>query len=262
MHVGGLAERTRTERLRIVRQAARHTNEHAQALTQEKLLLWLGEIPTSSSRLTYYRALQAWHRWLLDAGHRIDDPTVRLPKPREPKRKPHPVSTVALERLLTSGIRRRTQAMVLLKCYSGLRVHEVAKVCGEDIDLDGGCIRVAGKGATVRWLPLHPVVRQLAADFPASGWWFPSYKYPDRPMRRDTASSTISRAMKRAGIHGTAHSIRHWHGTEVLAAGANLRVTQELMRHGSVASTQLYTEVTMDQMRAAVERLPVLGGHP
>lgn len=261
MLVGGLSERTRSERLRIVRNVARDTGVRPDEFTSADLLTWLGMIRGDSSRLTYFRALQAWHRWLVRLDVRTDDPTTTVPRPREPKRRPHPVATQGIERLLTSGIRRRTQAMVLLKCYSGLRVSEVARVRGEDVDLDGRRIRVLGKGGAVRWLPLHPALELLAGTFPREGWWFPSTKHPGRPMRRDTASSTISRAMKRAGVSGTAHGLRHWYGTESLGATGNLRVTQELLRHENVATTQIYTEVTLEQMRDALLRLPRFG-HP
>ena len=260
MLAAGLAERTRAERRRIVLQAARATGERPGEFTADALLCWLAAIPSNSTRLTYFRALQALHRWLCGTGRRTEDPTAQLPKPREPKRVPHPIATGALERLLTSGIRRRTQGMVLLAAYAGLRVHEIARVRGEDVDLDGARLRVHGKGGTVRWLPMCPILVDVAAWFPRSGWWFPSSKHPGRPIRRDTASSTISRALGRAGIPGSAHSIRHWFGTEALNAGGNLRVTQELLRHGSVATTQLYTLVTDGQMMAVVLRLPDVTG--
>lgn len=260
MLAGGLADRTRTERARVVAQAARATGQHPVAFTPDALMHWLAGIGTNSTRLTYFRALQAWHRWLMETGRRSTDPMVKLPKPREPKRVPHPVATGALERVLASGIRRRTQAMILLACYAGLRVHEIAVVRGEDVDLDGHRLRVHGKGGTVRWLPLCPVLEEVASWFGPTGWWFPSTRHPGRPMRRDTASSTISRALTRAGVAGSAHSIRHWFGTEALAAGGNLRVVQELLRHGSVATTQMYTQVSADQMMATVLRLPDVTG--
>lgn len=256
MTAGSLAERTRTERRRLVVQVARSTGLHPAEFTPAALLRWFAEIENPSTRLTYYRALQAWHRWLMAAGHRAEDPTAGLPKPREPKREPRPVATGALERLLRSGIRRKTQAMVLLMCYAGLRVHEVAKIRGEDVDRDARQLRVKGKGGKVRWQPLCPVLEELAASFPARGYWFPSPKHPGRPLRRETVSSTVSRAMARAGIPGTPHAIRHWHGTAALAAGANLRVVQELLGHERVATTQLYTQVDREQMMAAVLRLP------
>jgi integrase/recombinase XerD len=252
----GLADRTRSERARIITQAAKATGQHPAEFTVDALLRWQAGHSTSSTRLTYYRALEAWHAWLLATGHRIDNPMVGLPKPREPRRRPRPAATSGIERLLASGIRRRTKVMVLLDCYAGLRVSEIAKVRGEDVDHDTRTLRVDGKGGVVRWVPMHPTLYAYALTMPKRGWWFPSHRYPDRPIRRDTASTTISRAMQRAGVTGTAHSLRHWLGTESLAAGANLRVTQELLGHGNVATTQLYTLVRQDELMAAVERLP------
>lgn len=260
MLAAGLADRTRTERRRIVEQVTTANGQHPADFTSPALLAWLASIPGASSRLTYYRALQAWHRYLTECGLRSGDPMAGLPKPREPKRVARPLPTAALDRLLASGIRRKTRAMVLLASYGGLRVHEIAKVRGEDVDWDGATLRVQGKGAKVRWQPLPPALLAVAASFPAEGWWFPSARHPGRPIRRDTVSTTISRAMGRAGIMGTAHQARHWLGTESLAAGTDLRVVQELLGHERIATTQLYTLVSAEQKRAAVLKLPTLGG--
>ena len=62
----------------------------------------------------------------------------------------------------------------------------------------------------------------------------------------------------RAGVPGSAHSLRHFYGTQTLrSSGGNLRVTQELMRHASPATTAIYTKVDDEQMRAAVDALPI-----
>lgn len=255
----GLAERTRSERHRIVLQAAAAVDASPLEFTPQQLLRWLASIEGRSSRLTYFRALQAWHRYLLDAGLREDDPTAKLPKPREPKRQPRPLATGALERLLASGIRRRTRAMILLAALGGLRVHEIAKVRGEDVDWDACLLRVDGKGGKVRWQPLPPLLMEVAATFPRSGWWFPSTKDRTQPMRRESVSAVISRAMVRAGVVGTAHQARHWLGTEALASGTDIRIVQELLGHERLATTQLYTLVSAEQKHAAVLRLPTLG---
>lgn len=140
--------------------------------------------------------------------------------------------------------------MILLAAFAGLRVHEIAKLKGEHLDLVDRRITIHGKGGVTATLPLHHriVEHAYSAQMPRTGFWFPGN---DRGhQRRESVGQTIKDVMVRAGVLGSAHWIRHWFGSELLANGADLRVVQELMRHASVASTQIYTSVT-DQRRAA-----------
>lgn len=257
MRAEGLAERTVCERPRIIRRVAAVMEADPVNLTVDQLIDYLADLGSASTRQTYYGALRAWHRWLLARGHRADDPTVDLRRPRAPRRSAHPVSTGHIDRLLKSGIRARTRTVVLLCAYQGLRVHEAAKVQGQDVDLTAGTLRVVGKGGVDEVVPLHPLVAAEAARYPRRGYWFPSHTRPGRPVRGASLSSSISRAMDRAGVPGTAHSLRHWLATELVREGVNARVVQTLMRHASLATMQIYTLVDRDQQRAALHRLPI-----
>jgi integrase/recombinase XerD len=256
MRAEGMAERTISERTRIVACAGRYAGMDPSMLSTRQLVAYLANQPSAATRQTYYGALRAWHRWLAETGQRPDDPTLGVRRPRAPRRRPKPVATTHLEKLLASGIRGRTRAAVLLCAMQGLRVHEAAKMRGEDIDLEADTLRVVGKGGVDETIPLHPDVAAVASDFPRAGFWFPSYAHPDRPVRRESLSAVISRAMKRAGVPGTAHSLRHWHATELVRSGVNVRVVQTLMRHSSLATTALYVQVDQDQQRAALALLP------
>ncbi|NUP83862.1 MAG: tyrosine-type recombinase/integrase [Nonomuraea sp.] len=257
MRAEGLSTRTITERPRIVRRAARSLGADPLAFTTDDLVAYLAELPSSATKQTYYSALRAWHTWLQVCGVRDDDPLTGVRRPRVPRRRPRPVATGHLDLLLDSGIRGRTRTVVLLCSYQGLRVHEAAKIRGEDVDLISMTLRVVGKGAVDEVVPLHPLIAAEAAKYPRRGYWFPSYVRPGRPVRRESLSAVISRAMKRLGIPGTAHSLRHWYATQLLEeAGADLRTVQTLLRHASLATTQIYTEVNPARQRAAAERLP------
>lgn len=256
MRAEGLAERTVTEWPRIVVRACRHADTDPARLSTADLIDYMAALPSAGTRQTYFTALAAWHRWLHAAGHRADDPMGGLRRPRAPRGEPHPIATGHLDALLASGVRRRTRTAVLLAAYQGLRVHEIAKVRGQDVDLIAGRFRIVGKGGVEKWLPLHPVIAAEARRYPRRGFWFPSPTRPGQPIRRDSLSSVISRAMARCGVPGTAHSLRHWFGTELVRGGVNARVVQELMRHASLATTAIYTLVDDDQQRSAIHTLP------
>lgn len=256
MRANGLAERTTRERPRVIRAMAALIEKPAHQLTAEDVIDYLAELASAGTRQTYYSSLQAWHSWLVLVGAREENPMASMRRPKAPRRDPRPVATAHIERLLDSGIRSRTRAVVLLCAYQGLRVHEAAKVRGQDVDLTAGTLRIVGKGGTDVRLPLHPTVAALAKDYPRRGYWFPSHTRAGRPIRSTGLSSTISRAMQRCNVPGTAHSLRHWLATELVREEVNARVIQTLMRHQSLATLAIYTRVDPAQQLAALNRLP------
>lgn len=262
MRAAGNTDRTIGERLRVLRQVTRATGERPEDLTSDSLAAWLAQCPSASTRCSYWGSLGAWFTWLVDVEElRPDNPMRKLQRPRVPRRRPRPVADEHLRLLLTSGIRGRTRTWVLLAALEGLRVHEIAKVRGEDVDRRMKTLRVVGKGGVDEELPLHPMIAAEARRYPREGYWFPSYEAYGRagePVLGATVSITISRAMRRAGVPGTAHSLRHWYGTNVLrTAKGNLRVAQELLRHASPATTALYTKVDDSERRAAIAALAI-----
>jgi site-specific recombinase XerD len=257
MRAEGMSERTITDRPRIVLRAARVTGADPIEFTRDQIIAYIASLPSAGTKQTYFSGLRAWHLWLQYAGYRLEDPMLRMKRPRAPRRVPHPVATSHIDTLLSSGIRGRTRTAVLLCSYQGLRVHEAAKIRGEDVDVAAQTLRVIGKGGVDDVIPLHPLIAQEARRYPRRGYWFPSHLNPSRPIRRESLSAAISRAMQRCGVPGTAHSMRHWYATELLEAGADVRTVQTLMRHASLATTAIYTRVSRDRQRTAVAALPL-----
>lgn len=211
---------------------------------------------SESTAATYHSYLSSWHKWLCLADHRADNPMRKLPSPRRPERAPRPVSDAAIVKLLTMRMHHRTRVMVMLAALTGLRVGEIAKVRGEDIDLEGRKIYVVGKGKKRAWVPLHPMLVQVAATMPVRGWWFPgNNRRPGEHIHGKSVSDIIGQAMRRAGVVGTPHSLRHWYASTLLNDGADLRTVQELLRHTSVQTTQVYTRVPDERRILAVDRL-------
>lgn len=256
MRAANFSERTVHAWRAIVVRAARAAETDPVALSTTDLAYHLAGFSNGNTRQTYYSGLMAWHRWLVARGHREDNPAAALRRPKAPRGVPHPVSTPSLQKLLASPMPARTRVMVLLAAYQGLRVHEVAKVRGEDFDLDAGFLRVTGKGGVTADLPLHPEVVAAAEVMPARGWWFESAMAPGRPIASRTVTTHITQAMRRAEVAGVPHSLRHWYATALLRSGTDVRTVQTLMRHASLTTTQVYLAVEDDQRRAAVLRLP------
>jgi site-specific recombinase XerD len=141
---------------------------------------------------------------------------------------------------------------IVLALLAGLRVHEIAKIRGEDVSRDG--IYVKGKGGVEAVLPIHPDLWAMAQRYPRRGWWFPSHM--GGHVEGDTISAHVSALFGPLGIDGSTHRLRHVYGTRLLRSGVHVRRVQRLMRHGSLETTALYTAVDEDELQAAINLLP------
>lgn len=255
----GLATRTIDERRIVVASLATHADVPPLEIQAGHIIDFLARPHLSqSSKASYHATLRAFYKWAHVTGQVNDDPTAATPRPRRTKGVPRPVRTQHVTALLTTVNRRRTRGMITLAAYAGLRVHEIAKFRGEDLDHIGETITVTGKGGKTALIPAHPVILELAPAFPRRGFWFPSY---DTQSGSPHVTSTqvgrvIGNAMKRAGFDGTAHQLRHWYASTLLDEGVDVRIVKEMMRHESLASTEIYTRVSMKRMFEGIERLP------
>lgn len=257
MESGSYSARTIDARRRLVILLARRTRMDPADCGWRDLAAFLADHRLSrSTRQTYRTGLRQWYSWLVRNQLRADNPVDMLPRIKTPRATPRPISTDQLAQALGSGrFYRKTRTMILLAAYEGLRAHEIAIMRGEYIR--GSDLRVIGKGGVDVTIPLHEIVAAEAELYPRIGWWFPSPHDRTQPMTAKAVSSTVSKALRRAGVDATCHQARHWYGTESLhSAGGNLRVAQELLRHASPATTARYTRIDDEQMRAAVDALP------
>lgn len=258
MQAQGLSQATITERTRLIHQLARTTGTDPAALTPHTLTVFLANIDSPVTADAYYSIARAWCSWLVRAGHRDDDPTMRVPRPRVPPARPRPITRPQLDTLLATPLRQDTRTKILLAAYAGLRIHEIAKIRGEDIDTAGGTLTVTGKGGRTDLLPAHPIILTQAANYPRKGHWFPSPSRPGQHVTAQTVGTVIARALRRAGIDATAHQLRHFFATSLLEAGVDSRIVQTLMRHASLATTGRYLGVTLTQQRAALDSLTIV----
>jgi len=258
----GLADETVRNRESILRTLERKTPGTAlRDLTLLDLRDYLGRQGVADgSRRTERGAMIAFYTFLHEEGLRDDNPTVRLAQITAAKGEPRPFTAEQIDAMLTSGAYRKTRAMILLGYYQGFRVSSIARVHGRDIDLDACTIRTIGKGRKERTLPLHPVIAELALTMPRDGYWFPARQDASRPCKSASVTNLITLAKKRAGITDptlTPHSLRHAFGTDLVEEGVDIRVIQELMMHGSLATTQIYTGVSKQKKQAGIRTLPV-----
>ena len=224
---------------------------------------------TSLSRLQ--SSVRGWHRFLAREGIESDDPALRLRPPKMPQRLPKALTIDQVERLLAApspeepaGIRDR--ALLELLYATGARVSEAVGLDVDDLAHGAGSgqsdvLRLRGKGDKERIVPLGSYARAaldayltrvrpgLAMRGRASPRLFLGMR--GAPLSRQSAWLVIRSAAQRAQIPGeiSPHTLRHSFATHLLQGGADVRVVQELLGHASVATTQIYTHVSVDTLR-------------
>lgn len=204
------------------------------------------------SRRTYLSHLRSLYAFLVEVGAVPVDPTARIRRGPAPGARPNPLTEFELATLLDAAT-GNVRTWLLLGSKAGLRRFEIAKVRGEDIR--GDFITIHGKGGVVERVPLHRSLQELAAEYPASGWWFPSPLRAGQPITSSALDQAVRRLFKAHGISGCSHRLRHTFGTQLAANGTPLHVVQKLMRHASLETTQLYLGVDENARSSAIDGL-------
>ena len=252
LHAEGKANRTIKDRRIVLRRLETDLGYPAIEANTLDLARWLGRDDLAAvTRSVYHSILSAFYRWAVLNGHRTDNPMAPIKAARRPKRHPRPIAPGEFRRLLASADDEML-AMLILAGYAGLRVAEIARFHGRDLDIHTGMLEVRGKGGATLSIPAHPALTAHATKMP-SGYWFPSQRA--KHVGGQCVSERIRLYMLRNGVNATPHALRHTFATGLLEAGADLLVVQELMRHATLSTTAIYTAITDDRKREAIARL-------
>lgn len=205
------------------------------------------------TRRTYLNHLRSLYGWLVESGQLEADPVARLRRGPMPRPKPHPLPTDQAARLLATAT-GNLEAFLVLGLYAGFRLHEIAKVRGEDVDET--TTYVLGKGGLAATLPTHPEVWRIAQRYPREGHWFPSPAEHREHITHSAVSQQVTAHMRAHGIeNGGAHRLRHTYITRLARKGVQPRIIQDLARHSSLDTTMRYIEVSSAERAAAIRSL-------
>lgn len=227
-------------------------------LTAEDISAWLARRGLSAnSKARYFRSVASWCGWLHRTGRISADPMVALRRPRGRVGTPDPLDLREVE-LVFDGAPARLVAIMVLALYAGLRAHEVAAFRG--VQVRERHVVMLGKGEKPARLPLAPQLAAVAVSMPAAGWWFPSPSWSGRDhLSGNHVGALVAARFRAVGVEtGSIHRLRHTYGTLVQRETRDIRVTQRLLRHASVATTMIYTAVEDGDMAAALRGLPRL----
>jgi site-specific recombinase XerD len=194
------------------------------------------------------------------------DPAAALATSVSGRALPRVLRTDEVERLLAvpddSPVGLRDRALLEFLYASGARISETVGLEDGALDLDGASVRLRGKGDKERILPLgEPVqralVRWLRAGRPVFVDGRCTVVFCDahgRRLHQRTVRRMVERRAAAAGLtRVTPHTLRHSYATHLLEGGADLRSVQELLGHAALATTQIYTHVSREQLRSVYE---------
>lgn len=218
------------------------------------------------ARTTAQRRVSSLRSLLKFLKRNKEGPKADLPSTggfRKPKALPKALGREQMEALLAAPnletpVGLRDRAAMELIYGAGLRVSEAVSLTAFDLDLDVGVARVTGKrgktrevplpAGTVAWLGRYldegrpklvkkPLANVLVSD-------------RGRPWLRQTVYDRLERYTKEAGLEAIGpHVLRHTYAVHLLRGGADLRAVQELLGHASIATTQVYTHLDLEEVR-------------
>jgi len=211
-------------------------------------------------------SIRIYVQFLLDEGVLVEDPTARLEAPRSWRPLPTVLSRDEAARLMEapdedSPVLWRDRAALELLYGTGMRVSELTGLRTGDLDLEEQWVRVLGKGSKERILPFggpaaRAVGRYLREVRPrldcgrSKGHLFLNAR--GGPLTRMSIWTLVASSAERAGIMipTSPHTLRHSFATHLLEGGADLVAVQELLGHADIGTTQIYTHVSRDFLRA------------
>jgi len=239
------------------------------ATAEADLQAYLAEQFTRSRASTANRRLatmRRFFRWALRDGKIHADPTLQLANARTPARFPKSLSEAQVEDLLAAPdvdteLGLRDHAMLELLYATGLRVSELVGLRLVELSLNDGLVRVVGKGSKERIVPIGEEARVSIERYfkrarPAllSGKGCDAVFVTQRAqaMSRQMFWRLIKRYALQAGIAAplSPHGLRHAFATHLLNHGADLRVVQLLLGHADISTTQIYTHVARERLKA------------
>lgn len=211
-------------------------------------------------------AVRTYFKFLLAEGHVVRDPSERLETPKKWRTLPDVLAVDEIEKLLTAPsldepLAFRDRAMLELAYGAGLRVSEWISMNVRDVMLQDHLVRVFGKGAKERLVPIGrraigAIAIYLREQRPAlekgegKGVLFLNAR--GQPLSRMGAWKILRKYVDQAGITKpvSPHTLRHSFATHLLEGGADLRAVQEMLGHVDISTTQIYTHVDREYLRS------------
>jgi integrase/recombinase XerD len=228
---------------------------------------------TSAARTVV--AVRGFHKFAVRDGLAKTDPAAAVKPPAPTKRLPKALPLSDVEAILEASgaagttLALRDRALLEVLYGTGARISEAVGLDVDDLDLDEGTVLLRGKGSKERMVPVGSYAQAAVSAYLVRGRpelvsTRSTAGGPGRTnggalflnarggrLSRQSAWAVLAKAAERAGVTRdvSPHTLRHSFATHLLDGGADVRVVQELLGHASVTTTQVYTLVTVDNLR-------------
>ena len=204
--------------------------------------------------------------WLVERRYLQRSPMIGISVPRRERRLPRVLDWSQVEQIVAGERKPRDRAILALLAYGGLRRGEVMAADVADYSREAPSLMVHGKGNKDRVVPLHSTAQAALDTYLATrrglGPEHPLFVSWRGRITKQVMVLLCKRVSLRIGRRLHPHLFRHTFATELLNRRADLRVIQKLLGHESLATTEIYTHVSTERQREAVELLGVSPGLP
>lgn len=249
------------------------------SLTADDLRAWLADLKTrglvASTTARRLSAARQFFLFLFRDGIRTDNPAAHLESPRRGRTLPKLLSEADVDRLLDlvnlnhskeNSLKSARQRLLLEMLYAtGLRISELVSMPRRAISADMSVVIILGKGDKERMVPLGRKAIEALKDYlgmldantsdkDRSPYIFPS-RGTEGHLTRRRVGQMLKDIAAQAGIlpsNLSPHKMRHAFATHLLSHGADLRTVQQLLGHSDISTTQIYTHVLDERMKALV----------
>jgi len=258
--------------------AAERGTHRLDGLDLPLLRSWLASMTTAGlARATIARraaAARAFCAWLARTGRIPADPAVRLASPKRDQVLPGVLRQGQAAALLDLAevaaddgdpLHLRDRAALELLYASGLRVGELVGLDVDDVDLDRRTLRVLGKGGKERVVPFGLPAARAVVEWLGRGRPLLATPHSGAALLLGRRGRRADQRQVRAAVHTLVahvegaddigpHGLRHSAATHLLEGGADLRAVQDLLGHATLQTTQIYTHVSVERLKATYEQ--------
>jgi len=236
------------------------------SFSRDDIVAYIGRLKdsghSSASICRFTSSIKGLCKYMVTEKMIDDNPSETLRTPRQWERLPKALSMEDTKRLLDAEVKSslfvRDAAILELLYASGLRVSEVLAIKINDINFEGGFLRVMGKGSKERVVPINHRASERIKKYMTElrpgllkGRQSPYLFLTGRgkPMTRQRFWQALKSFAGSADLKLTPHMLRHSFATHLLDGGADLRSVQKMLGHSDIATTQIYTKVSSDRIK-------------
>jgi integrase/recombinase XerD len=240
--------------------------------TMLSYMLWLKEKNYATTTLARKVAsVKSFFNFMINEGKIKVNPTENVSAVKVGRSLPKPISVKEVKALLEQASKsstadgKRDRAILELLYASGMRVSELVGLNVSDLDIQGGYVKVFGKGHKERMIPVYQRAIEAVSDYIKNGRLKLTGESDEKALFVNRRGERLTRQglwqilkgyARAVGLEKqiTPHTLRHSFATHMLDGGADLRIVQELLGHANISTTQVYTHLTSEHVRKTYEK--------